>query len=455
VRTWFGQRRPEVSVVVVIHNIPREAPRTLLSLSAAYQRHINADDYEVIIVDNGSNPPLDPKFVRGLKGNFRLIRLDSAPSSPAHAVNRGLAAARGDVIGVMIDGARIATPGLLHFARHGARLYEAAVVAAPGWYLGYDFQRWAMLAGYDQAREDALLASIDWPRDGYRLFEIGTLDESSVEGWLLPIAETNALFMRRELWTMLQGLDERFDFPGGGLVNLDIYARALEVPNSRRVLLLGEGTFHQVHGGVATNQHPEQISQSMAKWLTQYEQIRGRPYSIPNPERPPTYVGTLPRPALAHFVRSAVAPIRGHTDLTLGPAFEQQLWSLHPPVPAADPTIAAVVKLAQEQFRLGRYPAAVSIARLIRERAPDEPEPQRLLSLVACGLDQGYPMEGEYFLALGEAYQLLGDSERAASNYRKALTFDRNLVRAHQGLASLRMPGDPYEPGSQSQPGAE
>lgn len=442
-RTWFGQRRPEVSVVVVVHNIPREAPRTLLSLSAAYQRHINADDFEVIVVDNGSGPPLDPNFVRGLKGNFRLIRIDPAPSSPAYAVNCGLAAAKGAVIGMMIDGARIATPGLLHFARHGARLYEAAVVAAPGWYLGYDFQRWAMLAGYDQAREDALLASIDWPRDGYRLFEIGTLDESSVEGWLLPIAETNALFMRRELWNALHGLDERFDFPGGGLVNLDVYARALEIPNSQRVLLLGEGTFHQVHGGVATNKHPEHFPATIAKWLEQYEQLRGRPYAIPSPARPPTYLGTLPRPALAHFVRSAVAPIRGHTELTLGQAFDPQLWSLHPPIPAADPTTAALIALAQEQFRLGRYPAAVSIARLIRERAPDEPEPQRLLSLVACGLDQGHPMAGEYFLALGQAYQLLGERERAALHYRKALTFDRDLVAAHQGLAALRMPGDP------------
>jgi len=440
VRTWFGRRRPEISVIVVIHNIPREAPRTLLSLSAAYQRHIKPEDYEVIVVDNGSSPPLDPNFVRGLEGNFRLIRIDPAPPSPAHAVNRGVAAARGAVIGVMIDGARIATPGLLHFARHGARLYEAAVVAVPGWYLGYDFQRWAMLAGYDQAREDALLAAIDWPRDGYRLFEIGTLDESSVEGWLLPLAETNALFMRRELWNALHGLDERFDFPGGGLVNLDVYARALELPNCQLVLLLGEGTFHQVHGGVATNRHPEQMPESWAKWDEQYKQIRGRPYAIRSPSRPPTYFGTLPRQALVHFVRSAIAPIRGHTDLTLGHAFDPQLWSLSPAAPAKDPNIAALIALAQQQFRLGRYPAAVSIARLIRERAPDEPEPQRLLALVACGLDQGHPMEGEYFLALGEAYRLLGDSERAALNYRKALTFDRNLNAAQHGLANLRVP---------------
>ncbi len=36
--------KPELSVVVVIYNIPREAPRTLYSLSAAYQRGIDPDD---------------------------------------------------------------------------------------------------------------------------------------------------------------------------------------------------------------------------------------------------------------------------------------------------------------------------------------------------------------------------------------------------------------------------
>jgi len=145
-----------VSVVVVVYNMPREAPRTLRSLSADYQRHIDADDYEVIVVDNGSNPPFDPRELDHLSGNFRLIRIDPAPPSPARAINRGLAEARGDIIGVMVDGARIVTPGLLHFARHGASLYDRAVVAALGWYLGNDLQRFSMQYGYDQAREDAL-----------------------------------------------------------------------------------------------------------------------------------------------------------------------------------------------------------------------------------------------------------------------------------------------------------
>src|SRR5438874_9687454 len=125
----IDRRQPDLSVIVVVHNIPREAPRTLLSLSSCYQRNINAADYEVIVVDNGSNPPVDRHAINCLAGNFRLIRIDPASPSPAHAVNRGLAEAQGEVIGVMVDGARLVTPGLLHFARHGTRLYDKAIVA--------------------------------------------------------------------------------------------------------------------------------------------------------------------------------------------------------------------------------------------------------------------------------------------------------------------------------------
>ena len=435
---------PKLSVVVVVYNIPREAPRTLLSLSASYQRDILPGDYEVIVVDNGSDPALDPEMVAGFGNNFRLIRIDPAPPSPAHAVNRGIAEARGNVVGVMVDGARIASPGLLHFALHGAQLYGKAVVATLGWYLGFDFQRFAIRAGYDAAREDALLASIKWPEDGYRLFEISTLDESSVEGWFCPIAETNALFLKRELWAALQGMDERFDAPGGGLVNLDMFARALALPDAQLVILLGEGTFHQLHGGIATNSPAGQQPENWQKWAGQYAQIRGRDYQVPFPARPPAYVGTLSRAALLHFTRAAVDPIQRRSGPPLGHAFDRNLWALAPPVPAADPAIAALIDLAHTEFRAGRYPAAASIARLIRDRTPDEPEAQRLLSLVACGLDHGHPMEGEYFLALGEAYRISGKGDLAASSYKKALTFDRDLVRAHVGLATLRFPGDFY-----------
>lgn len=290
--------------MVAVYDIPREAPRTLHSLSAAYQRHIHPDDFEIIVVDNGSPVPLSAEIVQALPGNFRLIRIDDALPSPAQALNRGLAEARGRTIGVMIDGARLATPGLLHFACHAARIHDKAVVATLGWYLGPDLQWRAMESGYDRATEDALLESIRWPEDGYRLFEIGVLDESSIDGWFKPIAESNALFLRREFWEELGGLDERFDSPGGGLLNLDTFNRAVETKDAELMILLGEGTFHQVHGGTNTNSSLEGQHENWLRWGGQYEAIRGRPYATARPRNHPTLVGTLPGPMLPHLVRS-------------------------------------------------------------------------------------------------------------------------------------------------------
>ena len=41
--------------------------------------------------------------------------------------------------------------------------------------------------------------------------------------------------------------------PGGGYVNLDFFERVANAPGVNLVTLLGEGSFHQVHGGTTTN----------------------------------------------------------------------------------------------------------------------------------------------------------------------------------------------------------
>ena len=211
--------------MVVVYNMAREAPRTLFSLSAAFQRDIRAEDYEVIVVDNGSMPPFDPQVLAALEGNFRLIRIDPAPSSPVYAINRGIAAASGEVIGVMIDGARIASPGIIGFAAMAARLSDRFIALTLGFHLGPKVQMKSVPEGYDQHQEDRLLASSGWMEDGYRLFDISVFAGSSSWGWFRPINESNAIFMRRPLWDELEGYDERFTSPGGGLVNLDLFAR--------------------------------------------------------------------------------------------------------------------------------------------------------------------------------------------------------------------------------------
>ena len=65
-----------------------------------------------------------------------------------------------------------------------------------------------------------------------------------------------------------------FQSPGGGLINHDIWNRVCETGTSNLIMLLGEGTFHQVHGGVATNS----LQSPWDGFVREYENIRGKPY---------------------------------------------------------------------------------------------------------------------------------------------------------------------------------
>jgi hypothetical protein len=290
--------RVTVSVVVVCHDMLRELPRTLRTLDPRYQRGIGAGDYEVVLVDNGSSVAPSAGLVESFDGALRVEVIDDPPPSPACAANVGVAMARGDLIGLIIDGARMASPGLLAMALLGSRLADRPVITAPAWHLGHQRQMEAAASGYDQAVEDDLLAEIPWETDGYSLFSISTLAGSSARGWFGPMGESSALFLPRTLWNELGGLDERFDLPGGGLVNHDLYRRACDLAGSQLIVVLGEGTFHQFHGGAATSGRL-----SWDQMHDQYVEIRGQRYQPPQTQ--PLYVGTIPVPALQHVAESA------------------------------------------------------------------------------------------------------------------------------------------------------
>jgi glycosyltransferase involved in cell wall biosynthesis len=267
----------QLSLVVVHYDIPREISRTLRSLSTPFQTGVQADDYEILVVDNGSTVPPDPATFRSLESHIDVISVPDPNPSPARAVNVGLNAAMGRYIGVFVDGARMASPRLLASALEALRTSERSVVGTRGRYLGPGMQRQTMLDGYDRSKEDALLEAIDWERNGYGLFDISVFDESSGPSWFHPVAESNGLFMPRELWRELGGYCEEFTSPGGGFVNLDAWKRVCELPCVTPVLLAGEATFHQIHGGVATNR-PKAATEPMRD---EYRRIRGSDYSAP------------------------------------------------------------------------------------------------------------------------------------------------------------------------------
>ncbi len=293
----MGASGPLLSVVVVVHDMARELPRTLATLSPDYQRDLEVDDYEVVVVDNGSPRPTDPAVLAAFGGQIRHERIDPAPPSPARAANLGVALAAGALVGLIVDGARMCSPSLLSTALLALRLADRPVVTAPAWHLGSVPHMRAHEAGYDQAVEDDLLADAGWEDDGYSLFDVSTFAGSSHRGWFGPMGESSSLFLPGELWTELGGLDEAFDLPGGGLVNHDLYRRACELPGVRLVEMLGEGTFHQYHGGAATSRRF-----TWDDMHAQYQALRGRPYSPP--PNAPLYVGTVPDQALTHLERS-------------------------------------------------------------------------------------------------------------------------------------------------------
>lgn len=322
---------PKISVVVVSYNMARELPRTIRSLSPLMQRGIAPEDYEVILIDNGSTEPFDEAELRALMPGLIVRHYPDAPSakapgigfqmdaargtlvpgvsaqrhpkapvSPVPAINLGLELARGELVGVCIDGARIASPGLLATALAAARLHPWPVIGTISFHLGPTAQMESVKHGYDQRVEDALLAGSGWQDDGYRLFSIAAFAGSSAGGWFELPAESNAMFARAEHWRRLGGWDEGFVAPGGGLANLDAWARLCADPEGELIMLLGEATFHQVHGGIATNNpDPAPLQKS---YHEEYVRLRGRPYV--RPTRRPLYYGSLPDAVRSSMQRS-------------------------------------------------------------------------------------------------------------------------------------------------------
>jgi hypothetical protein len=282
-----------VSVVVVAHDMARELPRTLRTLVPPCQLGVDPDDYEILVVDNGSSPPIVVDASSEAEVSVRVLRIEDGAVSPARAANVGVEAARGDLVGLIVDGARMASPGLIAGARLGASVAARAVVTAPAWHLGTEVQH----GEGDPEAEDRLLAGAPWESDGYALFRVAVPARSSARGLFGPMGESSSLFLARALWDDLGGLDERFVLPGGGMVNHDLYRRACELAGVQLVVLLGEGTFHQSHGGASTS---GRVSSEAMR--AEYEAIVGVPHRPPSNR--PIYVGSVPTAYLPYLEQS-------------------------------------------------------------------------------------------------------------------------------------------------------
>lgn len=293
--------QPLLSIIVIAYDMPRQALNTLRSLSPAYQRGVAAADYEVILVENRSKRNMDAAAIAELPGNFRYFLRDEPGVSPAAAINFGFSQARGQFVGLMIDGARMVTPGVVQNVLMAFSLCADAMVAVPGYHLGENEQQFHLTHGYTEEKEQALLDEIDWQTNGYRLFDISCLSGANPNGIFQPFMECNCLFTSAEVFREIGQADERFDLPGGGALNLCIYYKIAMHLRTRSFMLAGEGSFHQLHGGVTTSQ-VAQRDDILRRQSNQLNELLGQPFRSPTVE--PTLLGKIPGSALRYLKHS-------------------------------------------------------------------------------------------------------------------------------------------------------
>jgi glycosyltransferase involved in cell wall biosynthesis len=293
--------RPKLSVVVVCYEMAAQIRNTLQSLLPPYQRNICIDDYEIILVDNGSAQMLDESTQR-ISPNLSYVYVspDDASPNPAAAMNSGVARSHAPLLCLMIDGARLVTPGALSWGIRLVELTARALVEVRGWHLGPKWQPESVIEGYDCEQERKLLESVRWLENGYRLWEIAVATPQTRSGFSARTAESNCIFMSRDLFFETGGFDERSRAPGGGLVNLDFFSRAVAAATCI-FTVLGEGTFHQVHGGAATGLTKSKLQQSFRQWREESEALG----QVIAPEYEFILAGHLPPECTAWLARYA------------------------------------------------------------------------------------------------------------------------------------------------------
>lgn len=232
----------------------RQAENTLHSLAAGFQQNVDASEYEVIAVENSSDDELGESRALAQGDNIRYFYRRETGVSPVPALNFAFEQCRGEMIGIIVDGARMVSPRVLEHVLMARRIFDYPLVVVPGYHIGDQEHHFNKTSGYNEQVEVELLTKTDWKNNGYDLFKISVFSGANPKGFLGRFLESNCLFCRRESFERIGRADPRFVLPGGGSVNIYMYHALTRLPESRLVVLAGEGSFHQFHGGVTTEE---------------------------------------------------------------------------------------------------------------------------------------------------------------------------------------------------------
>jgi hypothetical protein len=290
--------------------MPRQAMNTLHSLSANYQQNISADDYEIIVVENKSNHVLNEAEVKQIAPNSRYFlheeMREERSVSPVHAINFAFQQCRAPMIGLMIDGARMLTPRVLEYALIAQRIDENALIAVPGYNLGPAEHQLAVEHGYTESIEKNNLQRILWKQNGYRLFDISSLGGANPTGVINPLLESNCVFASKKCFELIGYADTEFTYPGGGSLNLHMFRSLGMLKETNHYFILpGEGSFHQLHGGVTTQDTSTQSKEDREKMLKKFaKQINKRWGVFSVLKREPILLGAVTAHA-QHFLKKS------------------------------------------------------------------------------------------------------------------------------------------------------
>jgi GT2 family glycosyltransferase len=117
----------KLSVVIPTHNRPGTLRNTLVALG---EQTLPAKDFEVIVVDDGSDES-HRREIRSLRESFDFNLLEKEQGGLASARNRGADHAKGDILHFLDDDVIPAADSLeQHLATHAARTEPVAVVGA-------------------------------------------------------------------------------------------------------------------------------------------------------------------------------------------------------------------------------------------------------------------------------------------------------------------------------------
>lgn len=304
---------PKLSVIVIAYRMAAQLENTLYSLSPAYQRGIGESEYEVLVMENDSGDNLDPGYVAQLPPNFRYYLRNETAVTPVPAINEAFDQCRAPFVCLMIDGARMLSPGALAMALAAARINPEALVAVPGYHLGDCEQHMANPAVSRLDAEREMLEATGWRDDGYELFRVATFSGANGNGYLQPMMECNCMFASLDNFERIGFADTTFTQPGGGSINLHMYRALGMLPDTELFVLPGEGSFHQFHGGVTTSAYDDREAelerhrtQLHSKWPGGFHALR----------REPQLLGAVPAQAQSFLARSLELAEKRYQRLT-------------------------------------------------------------------------------------------------------------------------------------------